>query len=221
MYNERSNYGKREKNMLYHVKGELVLAEGGLAVVDCSGVGYALTVSTNTAEKLSPMLGDEVLLFTHLQVREDGIELYGFGSREELSVFRLLITVSGVGPKAAISILSTMTPDRFAYAVCTEDAKALSRAPGIGGKTAARIVLELKDKISKDQMSGDLSSLKDTPAARTPVGAASGKVKEAEDALGVLGYSRAEIASVLREVDTVGLSLEDIIKTALRRFSEK
>ncbi len=207
--------------MLYHVKGELMACEGGLAVVDCGGVGYALTVSTTTAERLAPMLGDEVLLFTHLQVREDGIELYGFGDREELSVFRLLITVSGVGPKAAMSVLSTMTPDRFAYAVCTEDAKALSRAPGIGGKTAARIVLELKDKISKDQMSGDLASLKDTVTARASVGTASGKLKEAEDALGVLGYSRAQIAAALREVDTVSLSLEDIIKAALRRFSEK
>ena len=206
--------------MLYHVKGELMLAEAGLAVVDCGGVGYALTISTNTEEKLSPMLGEEVLLFTHLQVREDGIELYGFGNREELSAFRLLISVSGVGPKAAMSILSTMTPDSFAYAVCTEDAKALSRAPGIGGKTAARIVLELKDKISKDQMTGDLSAMKDTPTARTPANAASGKVKEAEDALGVLGYSRAQIASVLRDLDTSALSLEDIIKAALRRFSE-
>ena len=206
--------------MLYHVKGELMVCEDSLAVVDCGGVGYALTVSTNTAEKLSPMLGETVLLFTHLQVREDGIELYGFGGREELSAFRLLITVSGVGPKAAMSILSTMTPDRFAYAVCTEDAKALSRAPGIGGKTAARIVLELKDKISKDQMSGDLSSLKDVAPARATAGA-SGKLKEAEDALGVLGYTRAQIASALRDVDTAALSLEDIIKAALRRFSEK
>ena len=162
-----------------------------------------------------------MLLFTHLPVREDGVELFGVGGREELSAFRLLISVSGVGPKAAISILSTMTPDRFAYAVCTEDAKALSRAPGIGGKTAARIVLELKDKISKDQLTGDLASLKDLPAAKAPAGAASGKVREAEDALGVLGYSRAEIAAVLRDLDTAALSLEDIIKAALRRFSEK
>lgn len=206
--------------MLHHVKGELMACEGGLAVVDCGGVGYALTVSTTTAERLSPMLGETVLLFTHLQVREDGIELYGFGGREELSAFRLLITVSGVGPKAAMSILSTMTPDRFAYAVCTEDAKALSRAPGIGGKTAARIVLELKDKISKDQMSGDLSSLKDAAPVRVPTGD-SGKLKEAEDALSVLGYTRAQIASVLREIDTSALSLEDVIKAALRRFSEK
>ena len=209
--------------MFYHVKGELMLCEGSLAVVDCGGVGYALTVSLNTAEKLAQKVSEEVFLFTHLAVREDGVELYGFGSREELSVFRLLITVSGVGPKAAMSILSTLTPDRFAYAVCTEDAKALSRAPGIGGKTAARIVLELKDKISKDQMSGDLASLSgSTPTPKAPVGgAASGKLAEAQDALGVLGYSRTEIAQVLREIDVTGLSLEQIITAALRRFSEK
>ncbi|MBQ9735552.1 MAG: Holliday junction branch migration protein RuvA [Clostridia bacterium] len=209
--------------MFYHVKGELMLCEGSLAVVDCGGVGYALTVSLNTAEKLAQKVSEEVFLFTHLAVREDGVELYGFGSREELSVFRLLITVSGVGPKAAMSILSTLTPDRFAYAVCTEDAKALSRAPGIGGKTAARIVLELKDKISKEQMSGDLASLSgSTPAPKAPVGgAASGKLAEAQDALGVLGYNRTEIAQVLREIDVTGLSLEQIITAALRRFSEK
>lgn len=207
--------------MLHHLKGELTVCDAGFAVVDCGGVGYALTVSTGTAEKLSPMLGEEVFVFTHLQVREDGIELYGFGSREELSAFRLLITVSGVGPKAAMSILSTMTPDRFAYAVCTEDAKALSRAPGIGGKTAARIVLELKDKISKDQMSGDLASLKDTSPVKAPVGASTGKLGEAQDALSVLGYSRAEITEVLRGIDVSALSLEEIIKAALRRFSER
>jgi Holliday junction DNA helicase RuvA len=213
---------KKEKAMLYHVKGELVTTEGSLAVVDCGGVGYALTVSYNTVEKLSGKIGSEVLLFTHLQVREDGIELFGFGDKQELSVFRLLISVSGVGPKAAMSILSTLTPDRFAYAVSTEDAKALSRAPGIGGKTAARIVLELKDKISKDQMAGDLASLKDTaPTVRGTAPAGGGKLSEAADALGVLGYSRAEITEALRGIDTAQLSLEDIIKAALRRFSEK
>lgn len=206
--------------MLHHLKGELMACEGSLAVIDCGGVGYALTVSYNTAEKLSSLVGGEVLLFTHLQVREDGIELYGFGGREELSVFRLLISISGVGPKAAMSILSTLTPDRFAYAVSTEDAKAISRAPGIGAKTAARIVLELKDKISKDQMAGDLASLKDAAPTQRAV-PAGGKLSEAEDALGVLGYSRAEIAAVLRTIDTATLSLEEIIKAALRRFSEK
>ena len=206
--------------MFHYIKGILTYTDASCAVVEAGGVGYKMTVSQTTHDRLPPLNGT-VKLYSYMSVREDGIELYGFGSREELSVFRLLISVSGVGPKAAISILSTMTPDRFAYAVCTEDAKALSRAPGIGGKTAARIVLELKDKISKDQLTGDLASLKDLPTAKAPAGAASGKVREAEDALGVLGYSRAEIAAVLRDLDTAALSLEDIIKAALRRFSEK
>lgn len=204
--------------MLYHVRGELSLCEANLAVVDCGGVGYALTVSMNTATTLGSFLGKEVFLFTHLQVREDGVELFGFGSREELSVFRLLISVSGVGPKAAMSILSYLTPDRFAYAVCTEDVKALSRAPGIGNKTAARIVLELKDKISKDQMQGDLSSLTDS----APITTASDKgvLKEAADALAVLGYSRSEINRVLGAIDPAGKTLEGIITEALRRFTK-
>ena len=205
--------------MLYHVKGELALCEASLAVVDCGGVGYALTVSLHTAATLSEFVGKDVFLFTHLQVREDGVELFGFGSKEELSVFRLLISVSGVGPKAAMSILSHLTPDRFAYAVCTEDVKALSRAPGIGAKTAARIVLELKDKISKSEMQGNLSSLTDqAPVTATPSG---GVLREAADALSVLGYSRQEISSVLGNIDPAGKSLESIITAALRRFSER
>ena len=140
--------------MFYHLQGELCLADATGAVVDCGGVGYQVTISANTANALSDKLGQKVKLFTYLAVREDGVELFGFRTREELSCFKLLITVSGVGPKAALSILSVMTPDRFSFAVCTEDAKALAKAPGIGSKTAARIVLELKDKISKDTVSG-------------------------------------------------------------------
>ena len=204
--------------MLYHVRGELSLCEANLAVVDCGGVGYALTISMNTATTLGSFLGKEVFLFTHLQVREDGVELFGFGSKEELSVFRLLISVSGVGPKAAMSILSSLTPDRFAYAVCTEDVKALSRAPGIGGKTAARIVLELKDKISKDQMQGNLSSLTDSATVAAPVD--KGTLKEAADALTVLGYSRNEVSRVLGTIDPAGKTLEGIITEALRRFTK-
>ncbi|MBE6568561.1 MAG: Holliday junction branch migration protein RuvA [Ruminococcaceae bacterium] len=204
--------------MLYHVRGTLVLCESGLAVVECGGVGYALTISLNTAEKLAPSVGTEARLFTHLQVREDGVELFGFGDKEELSAFRLLISVSGVGPKAAMSILSQLTPDRFAYAVCTEDAKALSRANGIGAKTAARIVLELKDKISKDQLTGAPPAI---PSAAPMPQAKSGKLSEAADALTVLGYSRAEVTETLRHIDTQSLTLEQIITAALKYFSEK
>ena len=205
-------------NMLYHVRGTLVLCESGLAVVECGGVGYALTISLNTAEKLASSVGTEARLFTHLQVREDGVELFGFGDKEELSAFRLLISVSGVGPKAAMSILSQLTPDRFAYAVCTEDAKALSRANGIGAKTAARIVLELKDKISKDQLTGASPAI---PSTAPMPQAKSGKLSEAADALAVLGYSRAEVTETLRHIDTQSLTLEQIITAALKYFSEK
>lgn len=204
--------------MLYHVRGTLVLCESGLAVVECGGVGYALTISLNTAEKLASSVGTEARLFTHLQVREDGVELFGFGDKEELSAFRLLISVSGVGPKAAMSILSQLTPDRFAYAVCTEDAKALSRANGIGAKTAARIVLELKDKISKDQLTGASPAI---PSTAPMPQAKSGKLSEAADALAVLGYSRAEVTETLRHIDTQSLTLEQIITAALKYFSEK
>lgn len=204
--------------MFYHVRGTLVVCESGFAVVECGGVGYQLTTSLYTAERIGGKMNEEVRLFTHLAVREDGVELYGFSSKEELSAFRLLISVSGVGPKAATSILSQLSPDRFAYAVSTDDAKALSRAPGIGTKTAARIILELKDKIAKGSIPTE--SQGGTPVAASAPKAASGKLSEAADALAVLGYSRSEVTEVLRTIDTASLSLEGIITAALRRFSE-
>ena len=207
------------ENMFYHVRGTLVVCESGFAVVECGGVGYQLTTSLYTAERIGGKMNEEVRLFTHLAVREDGVELYGFSSKEELFAFRLLIGVSGVGPKAATSILSQLSPDRFAYAVSTEDAKALSRAPGIGNKTAARIILELKDKIAKGSVPAtDAGNA--IPAAASAPKAASGKLSEAADALAVLGYSRSEVTEVLRTIDTASLSLEGIITAALRRFSE-
>ena len=127
--------------MLYHLYGTLEINRAGLCVIDCGGVGYKLTTSLITSEMLSSKVGQNVRLFTHMAVREDGIELFGFESNEERECFNKLISVSGVGPKAAMSILSIMTPDNFAIAVCTEDAKAISKASGIGGKTAARIIL--------------------------------------------------------------------------------
>lgn len=205
--------------MFYHVRGILIVCESGFAVVECGGVGYSLTISLNTAEKLGAKMNQEVRLFTHLAVREDGVELYGFATKEELSAFRLLISVSGVGPKAAMSILSQLSTDKFAYAVSTEDVKTLSRAPGVGAKTAARIVLELKDKIAKSYAADDGAAVPTIPTAQAPK-AASGKLSEAADALAVLGYSRAQITEALRTVDTSALSLEGIITAALRHFNE-
>ena len=205
--------------MFYHLQGELCLADATGAVVDCGGVGYQVTISANTANALSGSLGQKVKLFTYLAVREDGVELFGFRTREELSCFKLLITVSGVGPKAALSILSVMTPDRFSFAVCTEDAKALAKAPGIGAKTAARIVLELKDKISKDTVSG-IGANMSAPAA--PQGKQeSGKLSEAIDALTVLGYSRSESLDALKNLDLSKLTLEQTITAALKYFASK
>ena len=203
--------------MFYHVRGILVSKEPSLAVVECGGVGYALTVSQTTFDGLSDALSKEVRLYTHLAVREDGVELFGFLRKEELDAFRLLITVSGVGPKAAMAILSLFTPERLAIAVANEDARAIAKANGVGPKTAARIVLELKDKMAAEApvLSGDGATL---ALADTPKEAASGILREASDALSVLGYHRTEIAEALRTIDTKNMSLEDIITAALRRF---
>ena len=197
--------------MFYHIAGEFVHIDESFAVIDCGGVGYRLTVSRNTATALgAPEEGKRVKLFTSLQVREDDIELFGFTDEAELAAFRLLISVSGVGPKAAMAILSLFNPDQLAIAVASEDIKAISRANGVGAKTAARVVLELRDKFGTLPVTGKAGS------AKVALGAASapatgGKLGEALDALSVLGYSRAEASEALRRIDTAALSVEGII----------
>ena len=149
-----------------------------------------------------------------MAVREDDVELFGFANEAELSSFKMLLGVSGVGPKAAISILSLLTPEKFALAVCTEDRKTIAKANGIGPKTAARVILELKDKLMKETDLGAAAqaSIESASAIATP----SGKLSEAQDALMVLGYSRAEAQNALKNIDTQNLGLEDIIKKALK-----
>ena len=202
--------------MFYYISGRLAMANPSFAVIDAGGVGYKLTISENTYNALPPRhtVDDPTAkLFTYMAVREDGIELFGFASETELSSFKMLLSVSGVGPKAAISILSLLTPERFALAVCTEDRKTISKANGIGPKTAARIILELKDKLMKET---DLDSAAQARIESVaPVKTNSGKLSEAQDALMVLGYSRSEALNVLKNIDTQSLSLEDIIKKAL------
>ena len=201
--------------MFYYLKGILAIRDANFCVVDCSGVGYKLTVSLNTSDSLINKIGEEVKLFTHLAVREDGIELFGFGSNEERSCFNQLITVSGIGPKAAINILSAMTPDKFSLAVCTEDVKAISKAPGVGAKTAARIVLELKDKISKDMMN---LGVKVNTAAATAISKSSA-FTEAQEALLVLGYDKATVQNVLSSVDPTISDVGEIVKLALKKLA--
>ena len=206
--------------MFYHLQGELCLADATTAVIDCGGVGYQVTISANTANAISASLGQKVKLFTHLAVREDGIELFGFRQKEELSCFKMLTSVSGVGPKAAMSILSIFTPERFAFAVSGEDVKGLSKAPGVGAKTAARIVLELKDKLAKDSsVKPLLDGASFSPAASPTQSTDKRKLSEAVDALTVLGYNRNEILEILRKIDTASLSLEEIITAALKQFA--
>ncbi|MBO5842045.1 MAG: Holliday junction branch migration protein RuvA [Clostridia bacterium] len=203
--------------MFYYISGTLAHKSMGFAVIDAGGVGYRMTVSQNTYDKL-PLTGNPAKLYNYLAVREDGIELFGFYDETELSSFQMLITVSGVGPKAAMSILSLLTPEKFALAVCTEDTKAISKASGIGPKTAARIVLELKDKLIKEH-GGEFTAAPDLGSGAKSGGTpARGKLSEALDALMVLGYQRAEATNVLKSLPTEQMTLEEIIRQALKKL---
>ena len=206
--------------MFYYLCGKLALLKNDLAVIDVGGAGYKLTISGTTYEAMpanrSVKDPPTVKLFTYLAVREDGIELFGFATETELATFKLLITVSGVGPKAAMAILSHLTPEKFALAVCTDDKKAISKANGIGPKTAARVILELKDKLMKEAGGSDFTTIA-SPALATPA-AKSGKLAEATDALMVLGYSRAEAMAAMKDMDIANMELEEIIRMSLKRL---
>lgn len=199
--------------MFYYVKGPVVHMAPYLAVVDCGGVGYACRTTNNTLARLRK--GENATLYTYLNVREDAMELYGFASENELNCFQLLIGVSGVGPKAALSILSSATPEGLATSIITGDEKALTVAPGIGKKIAQRIILELKDKLAKGQLS--------TPGGESYGGTGvtvipQNKASEAAAALAVLGYSQVEAAAALKDIDMETLALEEIIKQALKKM---
>lgn len=195
-------------------------------VVDCAGVGYSLTVTAPTIGALPPADengGTSVRLFTHLQVREDAVELFGFLDRDELRCFKLLITVSGVGPKAAMAILSLYSPDALAALIADEDVKAISKAQGVGSKTAGRVVLELGDKMAK--MFPTLASASGKSTAKSARGGGkalprSSAVSDARDALIVLGYSQADVNSALASCDT-SLATDELIRSALAVLSEQ
>ena len=201
--------------MIYSVRGTLTHMEMNLIVVECGGVGYALRATSNTMSA-QPQVGQETMLYTHLSVREDAVELFGFATENERNCFEMLISVSGVGPKAALSILSTVTPEQFAICVATGDSKAFTASKGIGLKTAQRIVLELKDKITKEQLQG--SAVSAGPGFSGGIEAGKGNYSEAISALVVLGYSQQQAARAVGSLDP-SLSAEDMIKTALRALA--
>lgn len=195
--------------MIYSVTGKLIHTEAELAVVECGGVGYACKTSLSTLQRIAGK--ETVTLLTHLAVREDDVELFGFADAEELRTFRLLISVSGVGPKAAIAILSAMSAQQFALAVATGDVKSFTQVKGIGKKTAERLCLELKDKVA-----GETISVRGQKSISAPIG--DGNVGEAITALEVLGYSAAEAASAVSKLDP-SLSAEELIKQSLRSLA--
>ena len=203
--------------MFYYIKGELAHRELNTCVIDCGGVGYKLTVSLITSEAYASKLGKQVQLFTHLAVREDGIELFGFSSYEEKECFNKLTSVSGIGPKAAMNILSTLTPEKLAIAICTDDKKAIAKAPGIGAKSAARIILELKDKMSKEMLTSDIATGDMSSSATVFV--SNSAISEASEALAVLGYDRSTILSALKGIDPSITDVGEIIRVALKKLS--
>lgn len=198
--------------MYYHISGIVSELEPYVAVIDCGGVGYLLNVSLNTLACLK--VGERAKLYVSESIREDSFELYGFFGKSEKKCFDMLVGVSGVGPKAALSILSSSTPEALAMAVINGDERALTVAPGIGKKIAQRVILELKDKLAKENAAVGLPA----PAPAGAPGAAEpeGKLADAAAALGVLGYGPAEISAALRKLETDDMSVEDIIKAALR-----
>ena len=198
--------------MFYYVQGTVAHIGPYLAVIDCGGVGYACHTTNHTIAALTR--DKSAKLYTYLHVREGVFELYGFISESELNCFEMLIGVSGVGPKAALAILSSNTPEGLAMAIVSGNEKALTSAPGIGKKIAQRIILELKDKLAKGQLTASGGEAFAGGVTIIP----EDKTSEAAAALAVLGYTQSEIAAALRGMDMENLSLEDVIRQGLKKM---
>lgn len=194
--------------MFYYLNGEITLLEENLAVVDCGGVGFACRTTNYTLSKLRS--GQPAKLYTYCNIREDAFDIYGFSTREELRCFELLLGVTGVGPKAAVAILSATTPERFTLAIMTQDEKALTAAQGIGKKLAQRIILELKDKL------GGVTEVDFSSGASVAAPVSGSNLSLAQAALAELGYSHAEIAAALKGIQAEGKSTEEIVRHCLR-----
>ena len=207
--------------MIAYVKGELVQKQIGYVVIDVGGLGYKIFMSEPSIEEIGN-IGDEVKVHTYYRVSEDDISLFGFNTQEELRMFELLISVSGIGAKTAIAMLACIEPSQFAIAVISNDIDTLKKIPGVGPKSAQRIVLELKDKMKKEQQISELTNA--TLEQKSKIKKAivvDSKVQEAIDALQVLGYTKKDVEKALEQIDTTELKVEDIIKQALRELSAR
>lgn len=201
--------------MLYSITGELVYADNNTVAVSCSGVAFQCNVTFNTLSKLGP-IGSTVTLYTYLNVKEDALDLYGFYEQAEVDAFKLLISVSGVGPKAGLSILSEFDPSKLMLCIATGDVKSITKAQGVGPKVAQRIVLELKDKVTKGMTAVSAGEdFKSAVSASANVG--NSNVSEAVSALVMLGYSQSEAAIAVGKADPT-LSTEQLIKIALKNL---
>lgn len=199
--------------MFAYIKGNLEIKTNGYVIVDVGGIGYKIFMSQNAIEKLGES-GKEVKIHTYVRVREDDISIFGFNSNEELRMFELLLSVSGIGAKSSLTILSNISPSSFALAVISNDIGKLKKLPGIGPKTAQRIILELKDKLKTEEAIDDnVEELKEAIVEND-------KVSEAISALQVLGYSRREIDLALANIDKNNLSIEEIIRQGLKNLSK-
>ena len=199
--------------MFHYISGVAAELYPNLAVIDCGGVGFEINTSAYTLGQLKT--GEKAKLYTYVHIREDTFEIYGFSGQSEKRCFEMLLGVSGVGPKAALSILSSNTPEGLVMSIVTGNEKAIMAAPGVGKKIAQRVILELKDKLAKETES---VSFGDTAAFTVPAAGGSGKLSDASAALAVLGYSAPEINAALKGVDTETMTLEEIIKAALKRM---
>ena len=197
--------------MFYHLEGTVSEIAPNLVVLDCGGIGFALNATINTISYLKT--GEKTKLYIAEAIGESNFDLYGFYSKSEKRCYEMLVSVSGIGPKAALSILSYNTPDGLALSILNNDVKALTVAPGIGKKIAQRVILELKDKISKEMDNPVL----DLPVVNLPAGVDK-QVSDAIAALTVLGYSSSEVGQVLKRLDTNGMSAEEIIKAVLKQM---
>lgn len=196
--------------MFAYIRGKLTYKMEGYVIVDVNGIGYKIFMSQTSIDKLGN-IGENVKIHTYLKVREDDMSLFGFNTGEELSMFELLISVSGVGAKTALSMLASIEPSKFALAVITNDIKTLTKIPGVGAKSAGRIVLELKDKLKTDKA---VNADKNSEVAKTIE--KDEKIEDAISALQVLGYSRKEIEKVFEKIEISELSIEDLIKKGLQ-----